>query len=155
MKKEIYITSEGFLKIEEELDYLKNVRRAEVSEDIKVARSYGDLSENFEYSAARDEQAALEARIKELEFTFENAIIIKEEKNGIVNLGSKILVKFIEDNDEDEFVIVGSAGEADPFNNKISNESPIGEAVMGHKKGDKVLVTSPSGNYNLEILDVK
>lgn len=154
MKKEIYITSEGFLKIEEELNYLKNVRRAEVAEDIKVARSYGDLSENFEYSAARDEQAALEARIKELEFTFENAVIIKEEKNGLVNLGSKVKVKFIEENEEEDFVVVGS-GEADPFNNKISNESPMGSAVMGHKKGDKVLVSSPNGNYNLEILDVK
>ena len=153
MKKEIYLTSDGFLKLEEELDHLKKVERPNVITDIKDARAQGDLSENAEYSAARDRQAKLEARIKEIEYTLENATIIENNKDGKVCVGSLVSVIYDGEEDEEEYSIVG-ANEADPFENKISNDSPIARALIGKKAGDKVEVESPNGSFTLKIVKV-
>lgn len=150
--KEIYLTSEGFLKLEEELDELKKVKRPEIITAIKEARALGDLSENAEYSSARDNQAKIEARIKEIEYTLEHATIIENTNDGKVRVGSNITIKYDED-DEEEYTIVGT-NEADPFENKISNESPIAVAVMGRKQGDIVTVESPNGSFEVEIVKV-
>ena len=152
-EKEIYLTSEGFLKLEEELDHLKKVERPDVIEAIKEARALGDLSENAEYSSARERQGKLEARIKELEYTLEHASIIENNNDGKVKVGSNITIKYVEDEEEEEYSIVGT-NEADPFANKISNESPIAIAAIGKKQGDKVTVESPNGSFDIEILKV-
>lgn len=152
-EKEIYLTSEGFLNLEEELDKLKKVDRPEVIEAIKEARALGDLSENAEYSSARERQGKLEARIKEIEYTLEHATIIENNNDGKVRVGSVITIKYVEDEEEEEYSIVGT-NEADPFENKISNESPIAQAVMGKKEGDKVAVDSPNGSFDIEIVKV-
>lgn len=153
MNKEIYLTSEGFLKLEEELENLKKVERPEVITAIKEARALGDLSENAEYSAARERQGKLEARIKEIEYTLEHATIIENNNDGSVKVGSVVTIKYDDDDDEEEYTIVGT-NEADPFSNKISNESPIALAVMGKKVGDKVAVESPNGSFDVEIVKV-
>ena len=150
--KEIYLTSDGFLKLEEELDELKKVKRPEVINAIKEARAQGDLSENAEYSAARDAQAKLEARIKEIEYTLEHATIIENNNDGKVRVGSVITILY-DDDEEEEYSIVGT-NEADPFENKISNESPIAQAVMGKKEGDTDLVESPNGSFSVKIVKV-
>lgn len=152
-EKEIYLTSEGFLKLEEELDHLKREERPEVITAIKEARALGDLSENAEYSSARERQGKLESRIKEIEYTLEHATIIETNKDGKVCVGSVITVKYDDDDEEDEYTIVGT-NEADPFSNKISNESPIAQAVLGKKVGDKVSVESPNGSFDIEIVKV-
>lgn len=152
-EKEIYLTSEGFLKLEEEVNNLKKTERPRVIKAIKDARAQGDLSENAEYSAARDEQAKLEARIKEIEYTLEHAVIIENSSNGKVSIGSVVTVKYEEDDEEEEYSIVGT-NEADPFLNKISNESPIAIAILGKKQGDIAQVESPNGNFNVEIVKV-
>lgn len=152
-EKEIYLTSEGFLKLEEELDHLKKVERPDVITAIKEARALGDLSENAEYSSARERQGKLEARIKEIEYTLEHATIIENNNDGKVCVGSVVTVKYEEDDEEEEYTIVGT-NEADPFENKISNESPIAVAVMGKKEGDKVSVESPNGSFDIEIIKV-
>ncbi len=151
--KEIYLTSEGFLKLEEELNEAKKVKRPEIIEAIKEARALGDLSENAEYSSARENQAKLEARIKELEYTLEHAIIIENNNDGKVKVGSVVKIKYDDDDEEEEYTIVGT-NEADPFQNKISNESPIALAVMGKKEGDTVSVESPNGSFNVKIVKV-
>lgn len=151
--KEIYLTSEGFLKLEEELDELKKVKRPEIINAIKEARALGDLSENAEYSSARDNQAKLEARIKEIEYTLEHATIIENNGDGEVRVGSVVTIRYEEDGEEEEYTIVGT-NEADPFENKISNESPIAQAVMGKKENDKVSVESPNGSFDIEIVKV-
>ena len=152
-KKEILLTSEGFLELETELNELKNVKRPEIIEAIKDARAQGDLSENAEYSAARERQGRLEARIKEIEYTLEHATIIENNNDGSVKVGSVVTIKYDDDDDEEEYTIVGT-NEADPFSNKISNESPIALAVMGKKVGDKVAVESPNGSFDIEIINV-
>lgn len=152
-EKEVYLTSEGFLNLEEELDNLKKVERPNVLEAIKEARALGDLSENAEYSSARERQGKLEARIKEIEYLLEHATIIENNNDGKIKVGSNITIKYVEDEDEEEYSIVGT-NEADPFENKISNESPIAIAVMGHKQGDIVTVDSPNGSFDVEILKV-
>lgn len=152
-EKEIYLTSEGFLKLEEELDHLKKVERPDVINAIKEARALGDLSENAEYSSARERQGKLEARIKEIEYTLEHASIIENNNDGKVCVGSVIKIKYLEDDEEEEYTIVGT-NEADPFENKISNESPIALAVMGKKEGDEVAVDSPNGSFGIKILKV-
>ena len=152
-EKEIYLTSEGFLKLEEEVDNLKKVERPRVIKAIKEARAQGDLSENAEYSAARDEQGKLEARIKEIEYTLEHAVIIENNNDGKVSIGSVVTIKYEEDDEEEDYSIVGT-NEADPFSNKISNESPIAVAIMGKKQGDKVTVESPNGSFKIEIVKV-
>ena len=153
-KKEIYVTNEGLEKMKSELNYLKMERRPEVIQSLKEARALGDLSENAEYDAARAAQAEVESKIKELEYNIEHAKIISDEKTGKVSIGSVVKIKYVEDNETEEFTIVGSK-EADPFENRISNESPIALAILGKKAKDKVLVDSPNGKYEVEILEIK
>lgn len=138
------LTAEGLEKCKQELDFLKNAERGRVIESLKEARAQGDLSENADYDAARDEQARLEARIKELENIIKNAVIIDESKATASNLGKDIVLEF-EDKTVDEFSLVGSL-EADPLQGKISNESPLGAAILNHKVGDKILVKTETGN---------
>lgn len=155
MKKEDFfeLTAEGYLELETELNELKNIRRPEVILALKEARAMGDLSENADYDAARNEQAQIEARIKELEYKLEHSKIIDAKKKGSsAGIGSIVTIQD-EDGEEEEYKLVSSV-EADPFNNKISVESPIGIAIKGHKTGDTVLVESPNGGYNIKILKI-
>lgn len=151
--KEIYLTQEGLNEIKKELDYLKLERRPEVINALKDARALGDLSENAEYDAARTEQAEVESKIAELEVMVENAVIITEVPTDKVALGTNVTIKYVEDNETEIYSIVGSK-EADPFENKISNESPIAKAIMGKKVGDKVTVEAPNGKYDVEIMEI-
>ena len=153
IKKQMY-TSEGLKKLQEELLYLKTTRRDEIKNDIAVARSFGDLSENSEYDEARNEQAKVEARIKELDDLIEHAVIIDESKidDSVVSIGST--VKVLQNGEEIEYSIVGS-NEADPFENKISDRSAVGAALIGKKKGDTVSATTNKGKViEIKILDV-
>ena len=152
-KKEVFLTKEGLEELAVELDNLKQVVRPEVISQIKEARAQGDLSENAEYHSARDRQGHVEARIKELEYLIDNATIIEETKSDVVSVGSKVKIKYIDDGEEEEYSIVGST-EADPFENKISNESPIAKVIMGKKKGETVTVESPNGNYDIKIISI-
>ena len=152
-KNTVYLTQQGLDDLKKELDELINVRRPENIQAIKEARSLGDLSENAEYDAARNEQAIVEGKIAELEAMIENAVIIKEVKTDKVALGTTVKLKYLEDGEVDEYAIVGSK-EADPFANKISNESPIAKAIMGLSKGTIVSVDSPNGKYEVEIVDI-
>ena len=152
-KKDILLTSEGFLELEEELNNLKNVRRPSVIEAIKDARAQGDLSENADYDAARNEQAEVEGRIKQIEFMLANAQIIEKSSNHTVDLGSTVTISYVDDDEEEVYSIVGRM-EADPFENKISNESPIGKAIIGKKEGDTINVESPTGSYQIKIVKV-
>ena len=149
----VYLTDEGFLELEEELNELKNVRRPEVIKALKEARALGDLSENADYDAARAEQAQVEGRIQELEKIMENAHIIQKGKTDKVGLGVTVKIKYIDDDEIEEYRIVGSK-EADPSNNKISNESPIAKAIMNAKVGDIVSVDSPNGKYDVKIIKI-
>ena len=151
-EQKIVLTAQGYLDLETELNELKTIVRPRVIKDLKDARAQGDLSENAEYDAARDEQAQVEARIKELEYKLEHSIIVEKSKNE-VSVGSTVVIAY-EDGEEDEYQIVGSM-EADPFENKISNESPIGMAVIGHKNGESVKVESPNGSYQIVIKEIK
>ena len=153
-KKEIFLTKEGLEEVQAELEDLKQNVRPEVISQIKEARAQGDLSENAEYHDARDRQGHVEARIKELEYIVDNATIIEEGKKDKVSIGSTVEIKYIDDDEIEEYSIVGST-EADPFENKISNESPIAIGIMGKKKGDKVTIESPNGNYDIEIVSIK
>lgn len=154
-KNTVYLTQEGLDELKAELDNLINVRRLENIQAIKEARSLGDLSENAEYDAARNEQAQIEARIKQLEKMLENVSIISETSKDKVGIGSTVVIKYVDDDDEeDEYKIVGSQ-EADPFESKISNESPIAKALLEHKVGDVVTVESPNGSYEIEIVEIK
>lgn len=150
--KEIYLTSEGFLKLEEELDDLKKVKRPEIINAIKEARALGDLSENAEYHSARENQGKLEARIKEIEYTLEHAVIIENNNDGKVKVGSVVTVMY-DDDEEEEYTIVGT-NEVDPFANKISNESPIALAIIGKKEGETASVESPNGSFDVKIVKV-
>ena len=154
MSNKVYLTNEGFLEIEEELNHLKEVKRPEVIKALKDARALGDLSENADYDAARNEQAQVEGRIKELEILLEKAELIENKKTDKVELGATVKIKYDDDDDTEEYRIVGSK-EADPSNNKISNESPLAKAVMGHKAGEVCTVESPNGNYSVEIVEIK
>jgi len=152
-KKEVLLTAEGFLELEAELNKLKNETRNEIIEAIKEARALGDLSENGDYDAARDEQAKVEARIKELEYMLENAKIIEKASGDTVTVGTTVTIEYVDDEDEEVYQIVGSL-EADPFENKISNESPIGKAIMNKKVGDIISVESPTGSYEIKIVSI-
>lgn len=153
----VYLTDEGFLELETELNELKNVRRPAVIKALKEARALGDLSENADYDAARNEQAQVEGRIQELEKIMENAHIIEKGSTDSVSLGATVKIKYIDDEEEDEdieeYMIVGSK-EADPSNNKISNESPLARAIMNKKCGDVCAVESPNGSYDVEIVEI-
>ena len=149
------VSAEGMRKLEEKLQYLTTTRRAEVAEQISIARGFGDLSENAEYDEAKNEQSRLEAEIAALENDIRTAIVIDGEvSTETVNVGTTVKVLFVDDNEEDEFSIVG-AREADPMNNRISNESPIGAALLGHKVGDVANVEAPEGAYPLKVLEIR
>ena len=149
----ITLTAEGYLELETELKELKEVKRPEVIKALKEARALGDLSENSDYDAARNDQAQLEGRIKELEYKLEHCNIAENHEDGVVAIGSVVTIEY-DDGEVDEYKIVGSL-EADPFENKISNESLIGKAVIGHKKNETVQVESPNGAYPVVIKEVK
>ena len=155
MEKDIFFTPEGLEKIENEIEYLKIVRRKEVSERIKVALGYGDLSENSEYDEAKNEQAQVEERIAKLEMMVRNAKIIDEKdlNTDVVNIGSSVKVRELDTMEEDEYTIVGSA-EADPLEGKISNESPVGSKLIGNRVGDVVEVEVPDGIIKYEICGI-
>ena len=155
MNEEMLLTKEGYDKIVAEHEELVSVKRAEVAERIKEAISYGDISENAEYDSAKNEQAELEERIYTLENMIRKAKIVQEDdvKGDVVNVGLKVKVKDLDMDFEEEFSIVG-ATESDPFNGKISNESSVGKALIGHKVGDKVAVEVPDGTVNYEIIEI-
>ena len=153
--KPTMLTEEGLRKLEEELEYLHNVKRKEIAEKIKVARSYGDLSENSEYDDAKNEQAMLEARIVTIEATLKNAVIIDEEgiSNEHIHVGSKVKLLNLKTDSEVTYKIVGS-NEANPSEGKISDESPVGLALLGHAVGDSVEVEVPVGVIGFKVLDI-
>ena len=154
-QKEFFLTSEGYLELETELNHLKTDKRNEVLNALKEARALGDLSENAEYDSARDEQAKLEARIKEVEYILEHATIIDDSTDSdTVQIGSTVELEYDGDDEAEEYRIVGSQ-EADPFNNKISNESPIAAAILNKKVGETVEASSPDGVYKVKIVSVK
>lgn len=155
-EKEIVLTAEGLAKLQNELDELKTVHRKEVNDRIRQAKEYGDLSENAEYEDAKQEQAFIEGRILKLEQMIRNSRIINEAEyaSDEVHLGASVKVKDLKNNDSYEFSIVGSA-EADPVNQRISNESPLGRALIGHKKGETVDVTTPRGVVKYKIESIK
>ncbi len=155
MAEEYLLTQEGYDKIVAEHEELVAVRRREVAEKIKEALSYGDISENAEYDAAKNEQADLEDRIHKLEEMMRKAKIINESEvaSDTVSVGKKVLVKSIDDGEEEEYTIVG-ATEADPFEGKISNESPVGSALIGRKIGETVEIEVPDGSVSYKIVDV-
>ena len=155
MSNKVYLTNEGFLEIEEELNHLKEVKRPEIIKALKDARALGDLSENADYDAARNEQAQIEGRILELEKILETAEIIEKRDTDKVGLGTTVILRYLDEDDDetDEYKIVGSK-EADPSKNKISNESPLAQAIWGAMAGDERTVDSPRGKYRVEIVEV-
>ena len=154
--KKFIMTYEGVKKLEEELEYLKTVKRKEITEKIKVALGYGDLSENSEYDEAKNDQAFTEGRIIQLENMLKNAVVVDESEipKDKVSVGSIVKVMDYDFDEEVEYSIVGSA-EADPMNFKISNESPVGSALLGKKVGDVVEVAVPNGVSKFEVLDIR
>ncbi|WP_031517140.1 transcription elongation factor GreA [Desulfofalx alkaliphila] len=154
-EKETIVTSEGLKQLEKELEVLKSVKRREVAQRIKQAIEFGDISENSEYEDAKNEQAFIEGRIITLEKMLRNARVIENgnlDKNTVA-LGSTVLIKDLELGDEIKYTIVGSV-EADPDSNKISNESPVGKAILGQKKGEVVVVEVPAGKLEYKIVDI-
>lgn len=154
-RKEVLLTYEGLKKLEEELEYLKGEKRKEIAERIKASLAFGDISENSEYDEAKNEQAQNEARIVQLEAMLKRATIIDEDEvdTQTVNIGTHVRIREIKSKDEFEYHIVGSA-EADPISFKISNESPVGKALMGHKTGDTIEVEVPGGKLKYKIIDI-
>ncbi len=151
----VYLTREGYNKLRQRLEYLTTVKRREIAEQIREAKAMGDISENAGYDEAKNAQGFLEGEIAELEWKLKHAVIIEEEpSNGVVKLGSKVTVQVVEDNEEETYIIVGSA-EADPFSGRISNESPVGSALMGRTIGDVVEVETPGGRLRMKIIDVQ
>ncbi len=154
-EKEVFLTPEGLEKLEMELDESKAVKRKEIAGRIKVALDFGDISENSEYDQAKTEQAQLEERIAKIEMMLRNAVIIDENEisTDVVGIGSRVSVKDLEYEEDMEFIIVGSA-EANPHEGRISNESPVGSALLGNKSGDIVDVMVPDGIIKYEILTI-
>jgi transcription elongation factor GreA len=154
--KEVILTAEGYEKLKEEIEYLSTERRRDIADRIRVAREFGDIAENAEYDAAKNEQAHLEARIAMLEERLANARVVtkKEIKTGEVSVGTKVRLRDVKANKTVEYHIVGSA-EANPAENKLSNESPVGKAIMGRKKGETVEVAAPRGKLKFKIMDIK
>jgi transcription elongation factor GreA len=151
--KPVLLTKEGLRALEGELDQLVNVRRGEVAERIRQARDFGDIAENAEYTEAKNEQSLVEGRIQTVEAMVRNAVMIEEEarERGVVAVGARVMVS--SDEGEETYSIVGAA-EADPLAGRISNESPLGRALLGHKPGDEVEWTSPIGTSRVKILSV-
>ena len=153
--KQIVLTDEGLLKLEQELESLKTEKRQEVAEKIKIARGFGDLSENAEYDAAKEEQAQVEARIVQLEKMLKNAKVIDQDDIDLnkVSIGTRVKVYDEEFDEEVEYSIVGST-EADPYTNKISDESPVGRGLIGRNIGEAVEIETPGGMVSLKILSI-
>ena len=154
-EKTFPMTLEGKEKLEQELEELRTTKRAEIIERIKIARSFGDLSENSEYESAKDEQAFMEARIKEIQNMLNHAEIIDNKSIDENEVAVGKTVTFQEDDDEPETYQIVGAAEADPFEGKISNESPIADGLIGHKLGDVVSIDTPGGTMQVKIIDVK
>ena len=154
--KEVILTPEGYEKLKQEIEYLSTEKRREVADRIRVAREFGDIAENAEYDDAKNEQALLEHRIATLEERLIAARVIEagEVTSDVVSIGSKVRLKDMEQNQTIEYHIVGSA-EANPAEHKLSNESPVGKAIIGHKKGETVEVTTPRGSMKYKILEIK
>ena len=155
-EKKFPMTAAGKMKLEDELEQLKTVKRVEVVERIKIARSYGDLSENSEYDSAKEDQAFVEGKISSIEGMIRNSVIITEDELNTdeVQLGKTVTFKEIPDGDEETYTIVGSA-EANPLEGMISNDSPIAKALIGRKKDEKVKIQTPGGEMSVEILEIK
>jgi transcription elongation factor GreA len=154
--KEIILTPEGYEKLRQEIEYLSNDKRREVAERIRIAREFGDITENAEYDDAKNEQALLEHRIATLEERLRSARVLEkgDVKKDEVSVGSRVKLKDMETNKTVEYRIVGSA-EANPSESKLSNESPVGKAILGRKKGEVVEVAAPRGALKFKILDIK
>ncbi len=154
--REIILTPEGFQRLKEEIEYLSSVKRDEVAERIRASRDFGDISENSEYDDAKNEQAMLEARIYSLEERLRSAIVIDSDQIGtdVVGVGTKVTLQDMKRGDVVQYAIVGSS-EADPSAHKLSNESPVGRAIMGHKPGDKVTVAVPQGSKKFKVLAIE
>ena len=154
--KEVILTADGYKKLQKEIDVLRNDKRREVAERIRVAREFGDIAENAEYDDAKNEQAMLEHKIAQLEERLLSARVItkKEISKDSVSVGAHVRLRDMQANKTFEYHIVGSA-EANPAENKLSNESPVGKAIIGHKKGDVVEVTAPRGSLKFKILEIK
>ena len=153
--KEVLLTPAGYAKLQEEIRYLSNERRRDVAERIKQAREFGDIAENSEYDDAKNEQAMLEHRIAQLEDRLANARVIDEEvSTDAVAIGTRVRLKDIDANETVEYQIVGSM-EANPAEHKLSNESPVGKAIIGRKKGETVEVAAPRGSLRFKIMDIK
>lgn len=154
-KRDYQLTTEGVEKLKQELDFLRNVERPRVVEDIKEARAQGDLSENADYDAARDEQARVEARIKEIESILKSYVLIQEVDSDVVTMGKKVEIEFLDTKDVETYHIVGRL-EADPLKNKISNESPIGSALIDNAEGDVISIKTNTGkDFKVKILKIK
>lgn len=154
-KQTFQLTQEGIDKLKTELTFLKDVKRGENLEALKEARAQGDLSENADYDAARNEQARIEARISEIENIVKNVKVIRTSNDDNVNIGKTVKVKFVKNKNEKVFHLVGSI-EADPRANKISTESPLGKAMLNHAEGDKVEVKTETGRIiQIQILEIK
>ncbi len=156
MPKDVILTPEGYEKLKQEIEYLSSEKRREVAERIRVARQFGDIQENAEYDDAKNEQMLLEHRIATLEERLRNAKVIEaaEVSTDVVSVGSLVRLRDVDAKQTFEYHIVGSA-EADPAANKVSNESPVGKAILGRKKGEVVEVTAPRGALKFKILDIK
>ncbi len=154
--KEVILTEEGYAKLKQEIEHLSTEKRREVAERIKHAREFGDISENSEYDDAKNEQAMLEHRIALLEERLAHARVIEagEVPAGVVGIGTRVRLKDLDANETIEYTIVGSA-EANPAQHRLSNESPVGKAILGRKKGETVEVTAPRGTLKFKIMDVK
>jgi transcription elongation factor GreA len=152
-ERPVLLTKEGLRQLEVELDQLVQVRRTEIAERIRHARDFGDISENAEYTEAKNEQSLVEGRIQTLEAMIRNAVLIEDEprEDGVVTVGASVTVT---DDDGDETYAIVGAAEADPLHGRISNESPLGRALLGHRAGDEVEWTSPSGTSRVTILAV-
>ncbi|MCL1913345.1 MAG: transcription elongation factor GreA [Eubacteriaceae bacterium] len=154
-EKEVFLTKEGYDELVSRLEYLQTTKRHEIAEKIKAARDFGDLSENAEYEEAKTEQAFMEGEILELEFKVKNAVLIDEKKSqtDVASVGSKVTVIDFGDDEEIEYLIVGS-DEADLAHHRISNESPMGKAIIGAKVGDVVQVAAPFASYEIKIVSI-
>ena len=154
--KEVILTPDGYKKLQAEIEELSTVRRRDVADRIRIAREFGDIAENAEYDSAKNDQAHLEARIATLEERLKNARVVtkKEIRSGEVSVGTKVRLRDMGSNKTVEYHVVGSA-EANPAELKLSNESPVGKAIMGHKKGETVEVTAPRGSLKFKILEIK
>ena len=155
MVKQVLLTDDGLRNLEQELEYLKTVKRKEIAEKIKVALSFGDLSENSEYDEAKNEQAITEARIADIESMLKNVKIIdkSELSTEVIHIGSNIKVNDVEFDEVCDYQIVGS-NEADPANGRISDEAPVGKGLLGHKVGDRVEIETPAGTMVYEVLEI-